>query len=53
MKERELRKRCRRLLNQLDIEPPLDVLQLCERLGERRGKPIRLMPYPRSLVRWR
>lgn len=46
MKERQLRKRCRTLLNQLDIEPPLDVEVLCARLGEQRGKPIRLMPYP-------
>ena len=46
MKERELRKRCRKLLNQLDIGPPLDVELLCERLGGRRGKPIRLMAYP-------
>ncbi|WP_020668202.1 hypothetical protein [Amycolatopsis nigrescens] len=46
MKERQLRKRCRRLLNQLGIDPPLDVGQLCLRLGEQRGKPIRLMPYP-------
>ncbi|MFE0027901.1 hypothetical protein [Amycolatopsis sp. NPDC059021] len=46
MKERELRKRCRRLLNQLDIEPPLDVEVLCARLGEQRGKPIRLLAYP-------
>jgi hypothetical protein len=37
MKERELRKRCRRLLNQLDIDPPLDVGVLCERLGEQRA----------------
>ncbi|WP_370946643.1 hypothetical protein AB5J62_03560 [Amycolatopsis sp. cg5] len=46
MNERQLRKRCRKLLKQLDIEPPLDVVQLCARLGEQRGKPIRLMPYP-------
>jgi hypothetical protein len=46
MKERELRKRCRRLLNELGIEPPLDVALLCARVGEKRGKPIRLMPYP-------
>jgi hypothetical protein len=46
VKERELRKRCRRLLNQLDIEPPLDVRVLCERVGEQRGKPIRLIAYP-------
>ncbi|MFI5606233.1 hypothetical protein [Amycolatopsis sp. NPDC051903] len=46
MKERELRRRCRRLLTDLDISPPLDVGLLCERLGESRGRPIRLMPYP-------
>ncbi|SEP51869.1 hypothetical protein [Amycolatopsis saalfeldensis] len=46
MKERELRRRCRRLLNDLDISPPLDVVQLCERLGVSRARPIRLMPYP-------
>ncbi|MEU3627658.1 hypothetical protein BS329_22270 [Amycolatopsis coloradensis] len=46
MKERELRKRCRKMLHSLDIEPPLDVGVLCERLGEQRGRPIRLMPYP-------
>lgn len=46
MKERELRRRCRKLLKDLDIGPPLDVEQLCARLGEQRGKPIRLMPYP-------
>jgi hypothetical protein len=46
MRERELRRRCRKLLKQLDIGPPLDVEVLCARLGDQRGKPIRLMPYP-------
>ncbi|OZM73071.1 hypothetical protein CFN78_12705 [Amycolatopsis antarctica] len=45
-KERELRRRCRRELQALDIEPPLRVDVLCGRLGERRGRPIRLVPYP-------
>ncbi|QRP45204.1 hypothetical protein [Amycolatopsis sp. FDAARGOS 1241] len=45
MKERELRRRCRRSLTDLDLSPPLDVGLLCERLGESRGRLIRLMPY--------
>ncbi|QIS21046.1 hypothetical protein [Nocardia terpenica] len=45
MTERELRRRCRRLLNELGIQPPLDVATLCRRVGERRGKPIRLVPH--------
>ncbi|HEU5471433.1 MAG TPA: hypothetical protein VFV67_12330 [Actinophytocola sp.] len=46
MRERDLRRRCRRLLNQLDIRPPLDVVELCRRVGEDRGRPIRLVPHP-------
>jgi hypothetical protein len=46
MRERELRRQARRLLNELDIRPPLDVHELCRRVGESRGKPIRLIPHP-------
>ncbi|WP_216210843.1 hypothetical protein [Amycolatopsis aidingensis] len=46
MRERELRRRCRRLLKELDIRPPLDVAELCRRVGQQRGKPIRLIPHP-------
>ncbi|HET9143455.1 hypothetical protein [Actinophytocola sp.] len=46
MRERELRRRCRRILNDLDIRPPLDIEELCRRVGQSRGKPIRLMPHP-------
>ncbi|MGK5448655.1 hypothetical protein [Streptomyces radiopugnans] len=46
MKERELRRRCRRLLNELDIRPPLDVPELCRRVERRRGRPLRLVPHP-------
>jgi hypothetical protein len=46
MRERVLRRRCRRLLRDLDIRPPLDVPALCGRLAERRRRPIRLIPYP-------
>lgn len=45
MRERELRRYCRKLLRQLDIRPPLRVDELCARLGEHRGKPIRLIPW--------
>lgn len=44
--ERELRRRCRDLLNELGIRPPLDVVTLCRRLGERRGRPIVLLAHP-------
>lgn len=45
MRERELRRRCRRELRALRIEPPLRVDVLCQRLGERRGRPLRLVSY--------
>ncbi|MFG2139964.1 hypothetical protein [Streptomyces sp. NPDC048650] len=43
--ERELRRYCKRLLRRLDIQPPLSVDTLCHRLGEHRGRPIRLIPW--------
>lgn len=46
VRERALRKSCRALLRELDIRPPLDVRELCHRLADRRGRPIRLVPYP-------
>lgn len=45
-RERHLRGRVRRELQSLGIRPPLQVDVLCERLGQRRRRPIRLMPYP-------
>ncbi len=44
--ERRLRRQCRTLLRELDIRPPLDVSQLCARLGEHRGRQICLQPMP-------
>ncbi|PKV94741.1 hypothetical protein ATK30_5623 [Amycolatopsis echigonensis] len=44
--ERQLRRRCRQLLTDLDIHPPLDVTELCRRVGVQRGKPIRLRAHP-------
>ena len=46
MKKRALRRRCRQLLHSLDIRPPLDVADLCDRVGRQRGKPIRLIEHP-------
>lgn len=46
MRERELRRRCRNLLRQLDIRPPLDVAELCRRVGAHRGRPINLVAHP-------
>lgn len=46
MKERELRKRCRRLLRDFDIRPPLDVGELCTAFGRYRSRPIRLASHP-------
>jgi hypothetical protein len=43
---RGLRKRCRTLLRELDVRPPLDVRDLCARLARRRGRPIRLVAHP-------
>ncbi|MGV2921175.1 hypothetical protein [Streptomyces alfalfae] len=45
MKERELRRHCKRTLRSLGIQPPLRVRELCRLLGEHRGRPIRLVPY--------
>ena len=44
--DRKLRKRCRAMLRDLDVRPPLDVRDLCARLAERRGRPIRLLAHP-------
>jgi hypothetical protein len=45
VRERELRRRCRLELRALRIEPPLRVDVLCQRLGERRGRQLRLVSY--------
>lgn len=39
-----LRKRCEQLLTALDVPEPLDIRALCQVLGERRGRPIHLIP---------
>lgn len=46
MSERRLRTRCRRLLRELEMRPPFEVSELCARLAQRRGRPIRLRAHP-------
>ena len=41
----QLRRTVRQLLRDLDIGAPFDVRELCSRLAEHRGKPIRLVPW--------
>lgn len=43
---RDLHRWLRRELQDLGIKPPLDVEELCRALGERRGRPIVLRPFP-------
>ncbi len=44
--ERALRVLCRTTLKGLDLDLPLDVFQLCERYGERRGRPVTPIAHP-------
>lgn len=44
--EARLRRRLRRELADLEIDAPTGMAEVCLRLGARRGKPIRLVPYP-------
>ncbi|GAA3299341.1 hypothetical protein GCM10020295_37300 [Streptomyces cinereospinus] len=44
--ERDLHRWLRRELQGLGVKPPLDVEELCRALGERRGRPILLRPFP-------
>lgn len=44
-REREIRRYCKRILRDLDIQPPLRVDDLCLRLGDHLRKPIRLVPW--------
>jgi hypothetical protein len=46
MAEYQLRRRCRTLLRELDVRPPLEVTELCARLARHRGRPIHLTPHP-------
>ncbi|RSS74045.1 hypothetical protein [Streptomyces sp. WAC06614] len=43
-----LRRRCEAILGQLDLTHPFSLDALCERIAERRGRPIVLHPLPRE-----
>lgn len=47
--DRRLRRRCRALLRELDVRPPLDVRELCRRLAGQRDRPIKLVAHPISV----
>ncbi|MFY1702757.1 MULTISPECIES: hypothetical protein [Micromonospora] len=44
VKLHRLRKHCERVLADLGVPEPFDIHQLCRLLGERRGRPLRLVP---------
>ncbi|MFD8081606.1 hypothetical protein ACFV4F_07895 [Kitasatospora sp. NPDC059722] len=44
-RDAHLQTHSRRLMRRLELPVPLDPAELCERLGEDRGTPIRLMPW--------
>jgi hypothetical protein len=44
--ELRLRRHCRRLLRELELRPPLDVTDMCDRLSRHRGRPILLAAHP-------
>ncbi|MBT0772280.1 ImmA/IrrE family metallo-endopeptidase [Kineosporia sp. J2-2] len=46
MRERQLRRRCRALLRELDVPQPFGSRELCRCLSAHRGRPIRLVPFP-------
>jgi hypothetical protein len=44
MELRHAHERCMREIRRLDLKAPLDIGVLCARLGDQRGKPIRVLP---------
>ncbi|WFE36458.1 ImmA/IrrE family metallo-endopeptidase [Micromonospora sp. WMMD975] len=44
VKLHRLRKRCEQIAAEVEIPTPFDIQRLCDLLGERRGRPIHLMP---------
>lgn len=45
-REIELRRRCERVLNGVDLPRPFTVERLCRQLGEQRGRPLHLHELP-------
>lgn len=46
MRQRKLRRKCAEQVRALDLPVPFDIDVLCARIGESRGRPIRLAPLP-------
>lgn len=46
MSDRELRKRCQKVVDELDIPKPFDLPELIRRLTGRLGRPVHLLPMP-------
>ncbi|WP_406083543.1 ImmA/IrrE family metallo-endopeptidase [Micromonospora zamorensis] len=44
MKLHRLRKHCEQIVADLEVPEPFDIQKLCDVLGERRGRPIHLVP---------
>lgn len=44
VKLHRLRKRCEQIAAEVEIPEPFDIKKLCDLLGERRGRPIHLVP---------
>ncbi len=44
VKLHRLRKRCEQIAAEVEIPKPFDIQRLCDLLGERRGRPIHLVP---------
>lgn len=42
---RTIRRSALQMLRQIQVDAPLDIASLCRRLGDHRGRPIRLVPY--------
>ncbi|MEU0373232.1 hypothetical protein ABZ070_23780 [Streptomyces sp. NPDC006283] len=46
-----LRKRCEAILSQLELRNPFSLEELCSRIAEQRGRPLRLHPLPEEAAR--
>ncbi|WP_410818975.1 hypothetical protein [Micromonospora sp. 050-3] len=44
VKLHRLRRRCEQMVAELEVPEPFDIQKLCDALGERRGRPIHLVP---------
>lgn len=46
MRKRRVQDACREFLRAIDIQPPLQMFELAERIGTLRGRPIRMAEHP-------